>query len=75
MACGTVECGRTLPGIPANVTTESGQPYQRSRGKPSNSGWLPKWVVGMTGMDRCASASLIEQASRSPHVGSGNSAG
>ena len=61
-----VDSGRTLPVIPANVTTESGQPYQRFRGKPSNFGWLPEWVVGMTGMDRCASASLIEQASGSP---------
>ena len=61
-----VDSGRTLPVIPANVTTESGQPYQRFRGKPSNFGWPPEWVVGMTGMDRCASASLIEQASGSP---------
>ena len=53
-----VDSGRALPDIPANVTTESGQPYQRFRGKPSNFGWLPEWVVGMTGMDRCASASL-----------------
>ena len=61
-----VDSGRTLPVIPANVTTESGQPYQRFRGKPSNFGWLPEWVVGMTGMGRCASASLIEQASGFP---------
>ena len=61
-----VDSGRALPGIPANVTTESGQPYQRFRGKPSNFGWLPEWVVGMTGMGRCASASLIEQASGFP---------
>ena len=61
-----VDSGRTLPVIPAKVTTESGQPYQRFRGKPSNFGWLPEWVVGMTGMGRCASASLIEQASGFP---------
>ena len=66
-----VDSGRTLPGIPANVTTESGQPYQRFRGKPSNFGWLPEWVVGMTGMDRRASASLIEQASGSHSSGEG----
>ena len=66
-----VDSGRTLPVIPANVTTESGQPYQRFRGKPSNFGWLPEWVVGMTGMDRCASASLIEQASGSRSSGEG----
>ena len=66
-----VDSGRTLPVIPANVTTESGQPYQRFRGKPSNFGWLPEWVVGMTGMDRRASASLIEQASGSHSSGEG----
>ena len=66
-----VDSGRALPVIPANVTSESGQPYQRFRGKPSNFGWLPEWVVGMTGMDRCASASLIEQASGSRSSGEG----
>ena len=61
----TVDSGRALPGIPGNVTTESGQPYQRFRGKPSNFGWLPESVVGMTGTDRRASTSLIEEASGS----------
>ena len=66
-----VDSGRALPGIPANVTTESGQPYQRFRGKPSNFGWLPEWVVRMTGTDRRASASLNEQASGSHSSGEG----
>ena len=80
MAYLDVDSGRTLPVIPANVTTESGQPYQRFRGKPSNlsyragdGGSRPQIVLdafdGMLTADAVGTESERSGQDREPRLG------
>ena len=68
--CG-VDSGRTLPVIPANVTTESGQPYQRFRGKCESAGKVTpgrhsKRPPSPVGRLRCTTGRVLSQAWRPP---------